>query len=1129
VSGDSPTGSTASSTHPFNTTIERHKTTTLSIASDRPDANAADKPQEIEEVNTSTKNARLPPKSPRFRLAATNASASKPWNSLTVCAQGKGDTSSLMDMEEMAENSADSKESSFFMKSPPRSIRYLERSKSPSSSKYQELCDDKIDSPGDSADDYDESERFPNTARAPNSKEKVGSPLIVKCSKTAKKSSPKNKLEWQLTQKKINGLDKTYRSPLSLRRQQKGNNLLATKKSFDSNFCVDDLAKRSTLKSNEVEFWTRSGDDASDDASNDARDDEGIGSRETMETTPKSFCPPEIPKCFTVSANHALLNPPFALQAVQQPSRASLQLQIPISPSSGQHSVQSSTNPVVLPPSSKDSPRKHSNRKYFTRAPLEETKQGPSHSVDHLPPSPTIQHMGVDLNKAIERAKGPPPQTMSTPKVEQTGYCFAKENQTDAKFSAGSSKGSSVFSDEAQPSTVDTRASSTGTPSDPISSQAPETKETTKEGAVLDDSVEYLDKTEPGLSLTSTHSLQGEAIALRSSCSDDQSVVASNKDNNFTCPTPASSTVVSPTPIHSAGKQVGLSRAARLRNMKTQSPLVSRHQQQANSLLKQNLNDASTVIQEEKQSSVGSNGSERSCLSNEELSNIASRALGLADVLHGQQNGKLESSSLLLKMKQRILKKENVPGDDDAEDHSQSKPKLEKEGSSKKRKGASSNEGIADLGPMKNTTNTKVTKVRLKEEDTTQTSKVDDASNVPVNTIITAVTTRKFKEEPVQVCRADTESNTPADVYSHFSMRGPNSRSRRLIRKVNLHKQHVSEDSQSIVTSSGQHETKSHLVTKRIQSEEGTSNFSGSNSEKRSENEMLAQENSEIGSSVSVSETTCNQPKLNSTKATTRVLSPSFPARDSLITSIQQQKAVADIPAATKPQTAIADLKQRRVARANALVAKYRKITAKSEGSLTEEKMDPMKKEILISAQISDEGLEPDNEDGVEVQISNSLAGDSDEVHALNMISSVSSGATTTSKNMNINKRTNMDSDKELPDDILSRRMRRRQHPAFAARSHIKTKRKTTTHTKKQEANEGANMLCVNQSIEEEAETRTKEPLSEKTTNDDSDDMPKTTTITSIFGDKKGIALTYWKYTQVKEGKFIFLSRLRRE
>ena len=115
--------------------------------------------------------------------------------------------------------------------------------------------------------------------------------------------------------------------------------------------------------------------------------------------------------------------------------------------------------------------------------------------------------------------------------------------------------------------------------------------------------------------------------------------------------------------VNSEGR---LSRAARLRNMKAQSPAVQRFTRNKRTpspevnncvmdanALKRNLESASIVMQDEKESSVGSGGSDRSCLSTEELESIASRALNMSRVLSHTKHSKLRNTPLHHLLKQR--------------------------------------------------------------------------------------------------------------------------------------------------------------------------------------------------------------------------------------------------------------------------------------------------------------------------------------------------------------------------------------------------------------------------------------------------------------------------------------------
>lgn len=108
------------------------------------------------------------------------------------------------------------------------------------------------------------------------------------------------------------------------------------------------------------------------------------------------------------------------------------------------------------------------------------------------------------------------------------------------------------------------------------------------------------------------------------------------------------------------------SRSARLRSMKENSPVVKKYTKAKGvpspkvqkytvdaAALKRNLASASIVIQDEKESSIGSGESARSSLSSEELSGIANRALSMSRVLNHTKHSKLRSTPLHRLLKQR--------------------------------------------------------------------------------------------------------------------------------------------------------------------------------------------------------------------------------------------------------------------------------------------------------------------------------------------------------------------------------------------------------------------------------------------------------------------------------------------
>jgi hypothetical protein len=118
----------------------------------------------------------------------------------------------------------------------------------------------------------------------------------------------------------------------------------------------------------------------------------------------------------------------------------------------------------------------------------------------------------------------------------------------------------------------------------------------------------------------------------------------------------------------------------------------------------------------------------------------------------------------------------------------------------------------------------------------------------------------------------------------------------------------------------------------------------------------------------------------------------------------------------------------------------------------------------------------------------------------------------------------------EPSNDFFARTSRRRQHPAFAARS----KNKRGGHPKKKNDDVLTAVASSNAVTKGASQAEIQDPqdneqdetnyVAQQPTGKNSA-VPNSATLNSIFGDKKAIAFAYWKYSQAKEGrKWIFPS-----
>ena len=1158
VRGESPTNiSVASSSHPFNMALSlgRNKKT-VSIVVDESPTKRDETSQEMYQENgqvfkrmnsnssnggissNSSKADALPPKSPKLQRQPKNGSGSssgKGWNHLTLNEMQHDKLSAKMDNKDCGFLETNDLEWAPLSKSPrqPKSPRH--QPKSPRSSKYQELDDDAGIATESTATNYDQGFHDDAYDEEPNSQ--------MKQARLFRKITPKKKPEWQLRQSKINARNKTYKSPLSMRRekqqqqklQEQQHGRMLSKSSFDSDFSTDESVKQANKPTIPAKEFGRGGGVVFWPEHMDGIDDESRDPKDTVNTlSPSKRSRKQAPSSLQI---------PKSPSASQMPKKSALQLQLPKSPSpQHQHNTSNSpSGPAALAPPSRDSPRGQSNRRHQWRTAREDSNKEASNSSSP-PSSPSLHHMGVNLTRAIERAtQQQPKKSAENAATTSTRYALSPTHHNDIydnrdDVSQETSRCDSPPAARVPPKErIDHvkkyRIADVQSQDEEYDLQTKPAKDSDKNQVrnfakddELDNIMENLHTAESDLSSGLSQSLKGLDIALKNSSSaeTDLNKESSNRQTSATEVTYEKSRTiledVQETPeakdasfgeipkekspssnekkevdasnakgaqktSDSARKQARLSRAMRLRNMRTQSPLVKKRPGNP-ATLKHNLDAASTVIQDEKESSVGSSGSDRSCLSRDELGNIASRALGMSGVLKDSRQGKMRSTPLHHLLKHKLSEKKRSPNEDNSmkNDKSQENP-------------SKSQTRDAELGTVVVKVGSSLVETALKLSANKELENDKDEEGTRVSKKVPAV----------------------PDVYSHFPMISKAYRTTRLAKKLSLHRQQETDDGSS-VNSMPKHDQDEH---QRPSVDAGTDEMKVSTTNPQetitdshvsdSKQILEAPQDTDQSPNDVASKTPNDQEKVEEKAGATMPAKP--PARISLISAVQRKKEEAQKSAVSPavPQSQSRnnqDLLAARAARASALVAKHREIIANTEKM---QKQDESKAFPFA------------------VEINSSLSGtiECNQIHALNMISSVSSsssGAQQCGGTIDTKKRKVGDGQSN---DIFSRTARRRQHPAFAARSHIKSSRKAKKDCAKHKSHEIAKGSKDMKAEIKQIQTKLPDVKRAKAETDSKnvsstprkDEMPNSASMNSIFGDKKGIAFAYWKYSQVKEGK----------
>ena len=1142
VRGESPSNSSgASSSHPFNMAlaIGRNKKTVSIVVDESPmkEETSQEMYQEngrvFKRVNSNSSNGgsssnsskadALPPKSPKVQRQPKNGSGSssgKGWNHLTLSEIQNDKLSSKMDDSDCDFLETNDLERVPLSKSPrqPKSPRH--QPKSPRSSKYQELNDDAGIASESTTADHDQDFHEDTYDEEPNSP--------MKQARLFRKITPKKKPEWQLKQSKINARNKTYKSPLSMRRekqqqqkfQEKQQGRMLSKSSFDSDFSTDDGYKQANKPTIPVKDFGRGSGVVFWPEHMDGIDDESRDPKNTVATlSPSKQSRKQAPPSLQI---------PRSPSASQMPKKTSLQLQLPKSPH--QHNISNSpSSPAALAPPSRDSPRGQSNRRHQWRTSREESNKEAS-APSSPPSSPSLHHMGVNLTRAIERATQQQPKNAAENAVT-TSTRYALSPKHDNHVCVDSDEVTrDIFPCESPPAARAPPKERTGNvktykiaegqsqeekfhhQNKPVKKSEQEEVKHFAKNDELDNIMDNLHAAESDLSSSLSQSLKGLDIALKNSSSAESDLhkESSNKHTSSTEVTYEKSRATledvqdAPKPHNnsfgnipkgksppsneknetgtsnaegshktsdSARKQARLSRAMRLRNMRTQSPLVKRRPGKP-AALKHNLDAASTVIQDEKESSVGSSGSDRSCLSRGELGKIASRALGMSGVLKDSRQGKMRSTPL-----HHLLK----------HTHSETVRSADEDNSMKigKSQGTLSESQATELGA-----------VALKVDS----ALVDTAPKPSTNQA-----PEEDKDE--EGTRVSKKIAAAPDVYSHFPMIRKSYRTTRLAKKLSLHRQHAT-DGGSSVTGMPKHSQDEYkrpsidagVDEMKVNTVNPQDTFINSHVAGSKQNPEASQVTDESHNDA-LFQTSIDQEKLEEKAGTAIPAKP--PGRISLISAVQRKKEEAQRTTISKVVTQsqsrnTQDLQTARAARASALVAKHREIIANTEKM---QKQDESKASPFA------------------VEINSTLSGtvECNQIHALNMISSVSSSSGAKEDGQS--------------NDIFSRTARRRQHPAFAARSHIKSSRKVKQGCAKHKSHKSVNSSCKDTAAEMK-QNQTKLPDVKQTDSKNAssasrkDEMPNSASMNSIFGDKKGIAFAYWKYSQVKEGKTVILVRV---
>jgi len=584
------------------------------------------------------------------------------------------------------------------------------------------------------------------------------------------------------------------------------------------------------------------------------------------------------------------------------------------------------------------------------------------------------------------------------------------------------------------------------------------------------------------------------------------------------------------TPRNSARR----SRAARLRLMRAQSPLVLKLEA-SQDVLKNNLDAASAVMQDEKESSVGSGGSDRSCLSSEELGNIAAKALGLALL---SKHGKLRKTPLNHLLKQMAAKKEKLSNG------------VSGDSTEKKKR----NQALSDRASKDKPTEDKhlegEKEAYLQSEK--ETEKPDDAKakSSALNSQFPMVS-RSYRNTRLAKKYLHREQNAPGISNSTDESNTPPRHALRetpaIIKSVpnpglapskNANGEVDDQSPASEVEGGDAGEEKSSPSQEAIHPKTSTM----SDTQKDGADNLVMVNSSLAEHKSVVSATAC---------------SSTPPAKVSLISAVQNKKERrALLSGAARPDSGSKNTAETltakatsdsidsnmqspgiktkltqslRIARANAIVAKHRYV-ATHPGTKTSDPEEPQielptipvnqtegETPIEFTAATStctDIGKAESNDSSA--RISEALASDSMNPTVLNLTLSESksnpkgdiavSATVGSSEDDNPPKTTS----KTGPsDDLFSRTaarrtVRRRQHPALAARHSRLVGKKTNT----------SNSTAVKEEVEK--------PSSEKTEGcceEQSGDLPNSASMNSIFGDNKGIARAYWKYSHAKEGK----------